>query len=326
MVTNAVTYLPHADQIVVLKEGVISEVGTYKELLEKEGAFADFINTHAAKDNGGGEEEEEGTEDEEEGEDGVAEEGESSADKASSPAHSQGRRRKSSVKSNSLSPRRNSQKPTTATAAPASPKQPGAKLTTEEGVEKGRVKAEVMVTYLRSVGWFFTTLTLLMFLAQNAFMFYSSVWLKDWADGALPKTVDQATENGTAAAETGNGTTLEVSSGNRHSAAFSSEVYLGVYAVLGVAQGITILLCKFQCFQCFQSVSAFDSRSLNNLIDLFLSLITPASVAIAIGCVRACISLHSSMLRNVLAAPMSFFDTVPLGRILNRFCIFLAFC
>ena len=249
--TNAVTYLPCADQILVLKDGVISEIGTYKELLEKEGAFADFINTHATKDNAceddDDEEEEEEIEEGEEDDDNAMVDGEASAERSSSPSHSLGKRRKSSVKSTSLSPRKNSHKPAASPPVAAKP-QAGAKLTTEEGVEKGRVKTEVMVTYMRSVGWFFTTLTLLMFLAQNGFMFYSSVWLKEWSDGALPKEareeVEENNNNNSSLSQNGNETLG--SPEPQKSAAFSSEVYLGVYAVLGVAQGITILMCKLR--------------------------------------------------------------------------------
>ena len=32
--------------IVVLKDGAISEVGTYQELLDKKGAFSEFLTTH----------------------------------------------------------------------------------------------------------------------------------------------------------------------------------------------------------------------------------------------------------------------------------------
>ena len=34
------------DCIITLKDGTVSEVGTYAELIAKEGAFADFIRTY----------------------------------------------------------------------------------------------------------------------------------------------------------------------------------------------------------------------------------------------------------------------------------------
>ncbi|KAG8270623.1 Canalicular multispecific organic anion transporter 1 [Homalodisca vitripennis] len=43
LVTHAITYLPEVDLIVVLKEGQVTESGTYKELLAQKGAFADFL-------------------------------------------------------------------------------------------------------------------------------------------------------------------------------------------------------------------------------------------------------------------------------------------
>ena len=223
--TNAVTYLPFADQIIVLKDGMISDVGTYKDLLAKEGSFAEFINTHANKDNPADEDLEEGEEEDAE------EEGNDPNSGSASPIPSISRR-KSSVRSGLSPSRKNSQKPAPAADAPAPTTNQKSKLTTEEGIEKGRVKSDVLATYLRSVGWFFTALTLFMFLAQNGFMFYSSVWLKDWADGALPKGGRNASSSNETVA----------------TAAFSSEVYLGVYAVLGVAQGFTILLCKSESY------------------------------------------------------------------------------
>ena len=44
--THGVTYLPHVDRIVCMKRGQISEIGTYKELVDKEGAFAEFVKTY----------------------------------------------------------------------------------------------------------------------------------------------------------------------------------------------------------------------------------------------------------------------------------------
>jgi len=45
-VTHGITYLPEVDVIVVLKDGEVTELGTYKQLLEKKGAFAEFLIQH----------------------------------------------------------------------------------------------------------------------------------------------------------------------------------------------------------------------------------------------------------------------------------------
>lgn len=50
LVTHAVTYLPQTDQIIVLKDGFISENGTYQGLLNKKGDFAEFLLQHISGD------------------------------------------------------------------------------------------------------------------------------------------------------------------------------------------------------------------------------------------------------------------------------------
>ena len=43
LVTHGITYLPKTDHIIVLKEGKISEQGSYQELVERKGEFAQFL-------------------------------------------------------------------------------------------------------------------------------------------------------------------------------------------------------------------------------------------------------------------------------------------
>ncbi|XP_067675078.1 multidrug resistance-associated protein 1-like [Haliotis asinina] len=62
--------------------------------------------------------------------------------------------------------------------------------------------------------------------------------------------------------------------------------YLGIYGTFGLAQAGTVIIFSF----------AWNMRT-----------------------VKASRILHSQMLRRVLKAPMSFFDTTPIGRIVNRF-------
>lgn len=43
------------------------------------------------------------------------------------------------------------------------------------------------------------------------------------------------------------------------------------------------------------------------------------SLALYLGSVRAGRIIHADLMKNIIASPMMFFDTTPVGRILNRF-------
>uniref|UniRef100_A0A182J6S8 ABC-type glutathione-S-conjugate transporter n=1 Tax=Anopheles atroparvus TaxID=41427 RepID=A0A182J6S8_ANOAO len=64
------------------------------------------------------------------------------------------------------------------------------------------------------------------------------------------------------------------------------DMYLGVYGALGGVQSIALFL---------------------------------GSVLIALGCLKAARKSHDKLLESSMRMPMSFFDTTPLGRIINRF-------
>lgn len=44
--THSITYLSKMDQILVMKDGRISECGTYAELIKQDGPFAEFMRTY----------------------------------------------------------------------------------------------------------------------------------------------------------------------------------------------------------------------------------------------------------------------------------------
>ena len=57
LVTHGINHLPQCDQIIVMTGGRISEIGSYGELLDADGAFAEFIRVYSgmAEEEGEGE-------------------------------------------------------------------------------------------------------------------------------------------------------------------------------------------------------------------------------------------------------------------------------
>ena len=49
--THGIGFLPQCDKIVVMVDGKITETGTYTELIENNGAFAEFLRNYSNVDN-----------------------------------------------------------------------------------------------------------------------------------------------------------------------------------------------------------------------------------------------------------------------------------
>lgn len=58
LVTHGVVFLPYVDNIYVMKDGTISETGTYQDLLDSKGAFSEFLHQHGNEDVANDEDEE----------------------------------------------------------------------------------------------------------------------------------------------------------------------------------------------------------------------------------------------------------------------------
>ena len=82
----------------------------------------------------------------------------------------------------------------------------------------------------------------------------------------------------------------------------SSGFYIGIYSVLGVSQTIFTWV-----------LAAIAGQSSRYLIRFDVLRLRPVFMGTAAGR-----TLHNNALKRVLGAPMSFFDTTPLGRVLSR--------
>ncbi|XP_076057951.1 multidrug resistance-associated protein 1-like [Oratosquilla oratoria] len=264
LVTNAVTFLPKMDHVIVLQEGRLVEQGTYSQLIARGGDFAQFLIQHLKDDGNDDEELEEMVEQlqgctggdqlirqlSSPGEDEAAHEG---SKDISSPAQQRTRRRVRTKSETSQV----SGKEAPAAAVPDNAE--NANLIEEETYQHGKMPWKVYGFYARAVGvlWLIAPMTLFV-LAQSS-KAGANTWLSVWTS--------QEFVNGTPQA-------------------WSREAFIGGYAGFGVGQTVS---CFF------------------------------GTVATTFGAMAAAVGLHQRLLDSVLKFAMSFFDTNPTGRIMNRF-------
>ncbi|KAH8031458.1 hypothetical protein HPB51_017230 [Rhipicephalus microplus] len=220
-VTNNLALLQAVDVILFLNEGRVVDFGSYRELISKGGDFARVIRDFSRQRGGD--------------DGGKADIGVMTSKMMSSIGDSWDT-------NNTVS---------AVTRANA--------LVCAEGVEVGSIKKEVLINYLRHVGWLIVLLAFSGYTLCRVFDVACGLWISSWSrDSYLPK------EEQTVARRTHR---------------------MIVYAVLGTLMGLF----------------AFLGTSMLNY-----------------GTIRASRSLHEKMMACMFDAPMSFFDTTPVGRILNR--------
>ncbi|XP_023349637.1 canalicular multispecific organic anion transporter 2 isoform X2 [Eurytemora carolleeae] len=261
LVTHGVSFLPVVDKIFVMKDGEITESGSYKDLLDKKGAFADFLIQYLTNN-----EDSENPETETELLDLKFELENTIGKKTLETRLSKERSEKSSLNSqiSSLTALESPAKHTSENITNKANfsqlenlKNVGKDLIVTEKTEVGNVKFSIYSYYARSIGYAATIAILVCFTLNQGFAVGSNLWLSRWSNDI----------------RAANDTRLR-------------NMYLGVYGALGVLQSVFVLI--------------------GTLLFLIFSL-------------EASKLMHNSMLERILKAPMSFFDTNPLGRILNRF-------
>ncbi|CAH1707315.1 unnamed protein product [Chironomus riparius] len=219
LVTHGITYLPECDGIFVLKDGEVSEHGTYKELLEKKGAFAEFLIQHLQEVN---EEVEDINEIKAQLEETITNEElkakferaistqRSRSDSTSSGSSGKISRQASTNSESELRQRRTSESPA---KGAEDVKQNGTaqnKLIETEKSETGSVKWEVYKHYLKSIGWTLAGATVFLNMIFQGFAIGSNIWLSKWSSD--------------------NTTTEDIGKRN---------MYLGVYASFGLGQALS---------------------------------------------------------------------------------------
>ncbi|XP_020774879.1 ATP-binding cassette sub-family C member 3 isoform X3 [Boleophthalmus pectinirostris] len=266
LVTHGISFLPQVDNIMVMVEGGVSEMGSYQELLKQNGAFAEFLRNYSLEDII---EEDEATED-------ILEEEELFPEDALSnhtdivdneptineakrsflrqisiiSADSEGARCRS-VRRHTCSQKKHGE--------PQEKKKPQEvdKLIQAETTETGKVKVTVYLEYAKAVGLALSVIICLLYGCQSAAAIGANVWLSDWTNDANTNHTQERV-----------------------------NMRVGVYAALGIAQGILVMI---------------------------------SSLTLYMGNIGAARRLHLNLVNNKLRTPQSFFDTTPIGRIINRF-------
>ncbi|XP_068685996.1 multidrug resistance-associated protein 1-like [Montipora foliosa] len=150
LVTHSISFLPQMDHIIVLQNGFVSEEGTYSELLQNSGAFAEFLQTYSSEENG--ETESNGELDGEE----------------------------ASLKKDESTSDGNEIKPTDKGSCSTAKLTDLGKITTEETVEKGRVKFSLLLSYIKSTGIHWFIFSLFFYSTMEACTVATGVWLAKW--------------------------------------------------------------------------------------------------------------------------------------------------
>ncbi|XP_077085851.1 ATP-binding cassette sub-family C member 3 isoform X1 [Siphateles boraxobius] len=267
LVTHGISFLPQVDNILVLVDGGVSEAGSYQELLQQNGAFAEFLRNYSLEDI---------IEEQDELTLSLVDEEEDFPDDALSnhtdmvdnePVVNEARRkfmRQISIMSNDpenpkkmsrrrrFSERKHSEPPVEQEEKKEN------KLIQAETTETGRVKLKVYWEYMKAVGPLLSLFICFLYGCQSAAAIGANFWLSDWTnDAQLNRTQARV------------------------------EMRVGVYAALGISQGVLILANALLC------------RAYSTL--------------------KAARHTHLHMLQAILRAPQAFFQATPSGRVLNRF-------
>uniref|UniRef100_A0A8C1J8W0 Multidrug resistance-associated protein 1 n=1 Tax=Cyprinus carpio TaxID=7962 RepID=A0A8C1J8W0_CYPCA len=159
LVTHGLSFLPQVDLILVMVDGEITEMGSYTELLGRQGAFAEFLHTYTNTE-------------QEEVEESVA---------ACSISVS---RRQSLNSLNTAGTGKTPQKtePNDVAASKKTKSADAARLTEADKANTGRVKLSVFWEYMKAIGLPLSIFSIFLFFCHHLSSLGSNYWLSLWTD------------------------------------------------------------------------------------------------------------------------------------------------
>ncbi|NXH21247.1 MRP6 protein, partial [Bucco capensis] len=175
LVTHTINILPQVDSIVFLVDGMISEIGSYQELLQKNGAFAEFLHSHTTAEEKAGA--------------GFPAVGDTKGTITcrTAPAGEKlfsDNSVKSAMGRESIPLRQDC---TTAAATEG-------RLTKGEKTQHGRVNTSIYAAYLKAAGLPLCAFLILLYTCQQAVSFSRGYWLSMWTDDPAHNGTQQYTE------------------------------------------------------------------------------------------------------------------------------------
>uniref|UniRef100_A0A3B4B9M5 ATP-binding cassette, sub-family C (CFTR/MRP), member 2 n=1 Tax=Periophthalmus magnuspinnatus TaxID=409849 RepID=A0A3B4B9M5_9GOBI len=170
LVTHAVSFLPFVDEIIVLKDGIVSEVGSYNSLRASKGAFAEFLDTYA-KEQSNQDQSHRGNDVEM-----IPDTEDTQIDSPLEDAISVTLKRENSIRRSQA---------TSSVKEPKNEPIKGQRLIEKEAMESGQVKMSVFLQYVRAMGWGYTILVIFIYFIQNVAFIGQNLWLSDWTNDAI---------------------------------------------------------------------------------------------------------------------------------------------
>ncbi|XP_016383056.1 multidrug resistance-associated protein 1-like [Sinocyclocheilus rhinocerous] len=211
LVTHGLSFLPQADLILVMVDGEITEMGSYTELLGRQGAFAEFLHTYTNTE-------------QEEVEESVGEEGGETEDEKGKSEEAVPRKGlenggpaamlgQSLNSLNAAGTGKTPQKtePNDVAATKKTKSAEAARLTEADKANTGRVKLSVFWEYMKAIGLPLSIFSIFLFFCHHLSSLGSNYWLSLWTDDPVINNTQP----------------------NR-------EMRLGVYGALGISQGIAV--------------------------------------------------------------------------------------